>query len=141
MFKPTHIILHHSATQDGKTLFWDDIRRYHREVNGWRDIGYHFGIELVESGYEILAGRMLDQPGAHTVNMNQKSIGVCFVGNFDLEPPPAAALELGASLVRALCAVFGIPFENVRGHRDYAAKSCPGKLFDLAAFRKSIGEA
>ena len=139
--KPTHIILHHSATADGKTLSWDDIRRYHREVNEWRDIGYQLGIELVENETVILMGRMLDEQGAHCLGMNDRSIGICFVGNFDLVEPPKDSWDAGLRLVRSLCRVFNIPHENVRGHRDYARKTCPGLLFDLDKFRNALKEA
>ncbi len=138
--KPKYIILHHSATADGWTLSADDIRRYHMEVNGWKDVGYHFFIERVEDSTQILAGRMLDEDGAHCVGRNHDSIGICFVGNFDIADPPQASWDAGVRLVRSLCRVFGIPPENVGGHRDYAEKTCPGIKFDLDKFRNALKE-
>lgn len=136
--RPTHIILHHSATQDGKTLSWDDIKRYHLQTNGWKDIGYHYGIEQIEADTMILVGRMLDEAGAHCVGMNAKSLGVCFVGNFGLAEPPKESWDAGIRLVSSLCRVFGIPHENVQGHRDFSDKTCPGRKFDLALFRSQL---
>lgn len=159
--RPTHIILHHSATEDGRTFSWPAMRTYHmswrhdgrivspaelpilqaagvRVEAPWRDIGYHYGIELVDKAVEIVVGRMQDESGAHCIGMNDKSLGVCFVGNFDQAEPPREAWNAGLRLVRSLCKVFGIPRENVMGHRDFAEKTCPGRKFDLALFRSQL---
>ena len=144
---PTHIILHHSATKDGQTVSWNAIRRYHVKECAWGDIGYHFGIELVgdagdpDGSYEILMGRMPDRPGAHTKDHNQDSLGVCFVGQFDADPPPPAQWRKGVELVAWLCRRFGISAAGVFGHRDFANKTCPGTAFDLNVFRSDLKTA
>lgn len=130
--------MHHSLTEDSGTLSWQAIRRYHMFTNGWRDIGYHFGVELVGGEYEILAGRMVNEPGAHTAGQNHDSIGVCLVGNFDLGPPPPEQWALAVRLCRGLRSVAGIPASQIFGHRDFAAKTCPGKYFDLERFRRDV---
>ena len=40
------IIIHCSATPEGRDVKTSEIKRWHVEDNGWRDIGYHFVIEL-----------------------------------------------------------------------------------------------
>ena len=151
----SYIMLHHSLTKDGATVSWQAIRRYHVETLGWKDIGYHFGIELIGSpspppspargegvlgGYEILVGRPLDMEGAHCAaqGMNQKALGICFVGNFDEGPVPAQQWEKGVILVRSLTKLLDIPIPFVVAHRDYAPKSCPGKLLDMDKFRQEV---
>jgi N-acetyl-anhydromuramyl-L-alanine amidase AmpD len=134
-------MLHHSLTKDTATVSWDAIRRYHIEVNGWKDIGYHFGVELVGSSYQILQGRNLATPGAHCKeqSMNRLAIGICVVGNFDLAPPPPEQLIALRSLVKTLMQEHNIPVENIVLHRQYATyKSCPGKLFPVAEFLASL---
>jgi len=134
----THIIIHHSLTEDGQTVNWQAIRRYHIIDQGWADIGYHYGVEWIHRGYEILVGRPLSMDGAHTLGMNDKAIGICVVGNYDVQYPMAAMIVKLVPLVRDLCEIFSIPKENVQGHRDYAAKSCPGKNFNLDLIRQEL---
>jgi len=162
--KPTAIVLHHSLTTDGQTVSWNAIRAYHTSwrcegyvvkpesvpaliaeaapvERPWRDIGYHFGIELVGSRYEILTGRMMTETGAHcsAYGMNAKSIGICFIGSFDIEPVPVAQMALGIGLVRTLMQVFRIGPSHVYGHRELAPyKSCPGRRFNLDQFRTDL---
>jgi len=136
-----YILIHHSLTKDSKTVSWQAIRKFHINERGWRDIGYHFGIELVNDEYEILCGRPLDMPGAHCreSGMNRKAIGICCVGNYDEEEPKEEMLKRLASLCRWLMRTYDIPKERVLGHRDFAEyKSCPGKMFDLDRLRKSL---
>ena len=143
----SYIMLHHSLTQDGQTVSWDAIRRWHMGMHPdspyqnkpMDDIGYHYGIELVDYHYEVMVGRDLDQDGAHCFQggMNHKAIGICFVGNFDLAPPPAAQWERGLRFVASLMRILDIPV--VVAHRDFnPGKSCPGKFFNMDLFRQGL---
>jgi len=135
-----YLICHHSLTKDGATVSWSAIRRYHIIDLEMVDIGYQYGIELVGSDFETLVGRMLNEDGAHCKQqgMNHKSIGICFIGNYDLIVPPPKMIDAGVRLVKSLMEVFHIPKENVRGHRDFAPKSCPGLKFDMEQFRERL---
>jgi len=106
----------------------------------WKDIAYHYGIELINDQYEILVGRPLDQEGAHCYQqeMNRKAIGICFVGNFDESPVPMEQWNKGIIFVASLVKLLDIPYNFIVGHRDYAPKSCPGKLFEVDQFRKAV---
>jgi hypothetical protein len=136
--EPKRIILHHSLTEDGETVSWGAIRRYHVETMGWRDIGYHFGIEKIGGRYETLLGRMPGSIGAHTQGYNHDSLGICLVGNFDVLAPPREQWRAAVDLVRWLSAVYKIQPENIYGHRNFAPKTCPGTLFDMTAFRADV---
>ncbi len=139
---PDKIIIHHSLTEDGKTVDWQGIRRYHINDKGWRDIGYHYGIEKVGERYEILKGRMDNEVGAHCLGFNDNSIGICMVGNFDAEPPCEQQLAQLKKLCRGLMDIYGIKQDNVLGHWETfekrgvpVEKSCPGIRFSMPAFR------
>lgn len=133
------IITHHSATPDGETFSWGPIRRYHMSL-GWRDIGYHFGVELIrdEGNYEILVGRDINMDGAHTRGKNDTHIGVCLVGNYDAIPPLPEQLEKLRQLYRWLMEIYSIPKDMIEPHRLHANKTCPGTMFDHDAFVQSI---
>lgn len=142
---PEFIILHHSLSNDGKSYNTGAIRKWHTgqhpqspyHKKPMRNIGYHYLIELVNNHYEIIVGRMWNENGAHCtqMNMNSRSIGICFVGNYDIKPVPDEMLSIGLKLVRALQQTFEIPSDKILGHREVAAyKTCPGKLFPISMF-------
>ncbi len=162
--KPQYLILHHSKTKDQQVVDWQAIRRYHKgwAYNGkiidheeareltlkgkkvkrpWTDIGYHYGIEMVRGEFEVLVGRFANKSGAHCYQerMNHKSLGILLMGDFDNHVPDIEQWGLAVDLCASLCAVHGIPVENVKGHRDFATyKSCPGHSFDMDKFREQV---
>lgn len=124
------IIFHHSATKDGVTNDYEAIRRYHIEVKGWRDIGYHFLIERVGGKILTRKGRPLSWEGGHTVGWNKIAIGICVVGNYDLAAPDAEIMDAAVALGREIMAAFpAITPSRVFYHRQFASKTCPGTKF------------
>lgn len=137
---PKYIILHHSLTKDSGTVSWTAIREYHLKKK-WINVGYHWGLELINDHYEVLMGRMPNQVGAHCRQdqMNYRSIGICMVGNFDIAKPPKEQWGLCLRLVNYLCGALGIPKDNVYGHNMMAHyKTCPGAFFDVDAFVEEL---
>lgn len=124
--KISKIILHCSATPEGRHFTVQDIRRWHVQGNGWRDIGYHYVVYLDGS---VHCGRPESQVGAHCPPYNQTSIGVCYIGGCtsdgktpkDTRTPQqrAALISLVAELRRRY------PNATVHGHNEFAAKACP----------------
>ena len=117
------IIIHCSATKEGRDFRARDIGAWHRQ-RGWNGIGYHFVIDLDGT---VETGRDINTVGAHCQGHNTGSIGICYIGGLDEDgnpkdtrtPEQYAALH---KLVLELKDKFGCP---VHGHCDYAAKACP----------------
>jgi len=138
-----YIVIHHSLTEDGKTVSWSAIRKYHKEHLGWSDTGYHFGIEDIYGEYEVLVGRPLTRVGAHckAMQMNKYGIGICFVGNYDIVKPPMDMLLIAMNrIIIPLCKIYGIAWNGIIGHTEVhgVEKSCPGKLWDIDMYRELI---
>lgn len=142
---PQYIILHHSATPDGILSDWEAIRKYHIEVNGWNDIGYMWGIDRVLGKPIIQRGRAESEIGAHAIGFNQRSIGICIVGNYDLVPLEDDKRELLYWLIRDIRGRYNIPIGNILGHRETyvlrgvpVEKTCPGTQIDLNKIRADL---
>ena len=149
MREPTHVMLHHSSTEDSDTVSWAAIHKYHVETQGWRDIGYHAGVELVTSNpnlaayrYEALFGRGLEEQASACPQgeMNRRALHVCCIGNYDLIPPPSELLAvLSHRILLPWMRLFNIPPERIVGHRDYNPdKTCPGRQFDIDVVRRLV---
>lgn len=132
------IVLHHSwspTTQQYRGLAtWEAIRNYHMTERGWSDIGYHFGVGPDGSLWEL---RDYRKSGAHVLNRNQHTIGICMIGNFDSEDP-TRSLAAAAHIVRVLLKRFGLTTSAIRFHSEFQDKTCPGTRVSLAAFRKEV---
>lgn len=141
MLKPEKVIIHHSLTKDSGTVSWNAIHHYHVNVKGWSDIGYHAGIEDVEGKYVCIFGRPDWVPGAHTYGENGRSLGFCFVGNYDQGRPSESRLRVACRRVLApWLARWGLGVEALVPHSQFANKTCPGKLFPMDRLREICSE-
>nr|DAF01772.1 MAG TPA: endodeoxyribonuclease I [Caudoviricetes sp.] len=123
------IIIHCSATPEGRDYTVADIDRWHK-ARGWRGIGYHY---VIYKDGSVHAGRPVEQIGAHCTGHNANSIGICYIGGVaaDGKTPkdtrtPAQRIAL-RELVEELRAKY--PGATVHGHREFAPKACPS--FDV----------
>lgn len=119
------IIVHCSATAEGRVFTVADIDRWHRQ-RGFNSVGYHYVIYLDGS---VHAGRPVDKIGAHCLHHNNHSIGVCYIGGLasDGKTPKDTRTEAQRRSLRALLASLRQKFPQavIHGHRDFAAKACP----------------
>ena len=119
------IILHCTATPEGKHFDVDTIRRWHVKDRGWKDICYHYVIYIDGSVHE---GRPVEQTGAHTSGHNADSIGVVYVGGCDAKMKAKDTLNEAqetamVNLIKALREQHGEM--SLHGHNEFAAKACP----------------
>lgn len=115
-----YIVIHHTANTSKETV--EQIHNFHKNINGWAGIGYHF---YIRKDGTIYRGRPEKYVGAHCENYNSVSLGICCEGNFEIEQPTEKQLTSLSELIQYLKKKYG----NVQvvGHRDLNATACPGK--------------
>lgn len=113
------IIIHCSATPNGRDIRVADIDRWHKQRR-WRGIGYHFVIEV---GGHADKGRDIDIVGAHCREHNENSVGVCMIGMDSFYKDQWYKLR---GIVRVLQAQHE-KIDKINGHNHYNQhKTCPG---------------
>ena len=123
------VIIHCTATPEGRDVSPQEIKDWHVKGNGWSDIGYHYVVTL---DGEVHDGRNIDRTGAHTKGANKNSIGVVYVGGVDEDMNPLdtrtdAQDTALVNLIQALLEMY--PGATVHGHNEFASKACPS--FDV----------
>ena len=128
MRKIDKIIIHCTATPEGREVSVADVTRWHR-ARGFRTIGYHYLIGLDGTVHK---GRDIAEVGAHCTGRNACSVGICYVGGCDKSlQPKDTRTEAQRRALRGLVAELKsrFPGAGVHGHREFAAKACPS--FDM----------
>ncbi len=143
------------------------ICRYHRNSNGWSDIGYNFLVDKYGTIYEGRAGG-IDRAvvGAQAQGYNAQTTGISNIGTHTSVPQTGAALDAMARLIRWKLPLHGVPttgttsvtsaggstnkfgagtsvqVPRVAGHRDTNATSCPGDALyaQLPELRARVGD-
>jgi hypothetical protein len=127
------------------------IAKYHRDTNGWNDIGYNFLVDKYGQVFEGRAGG-IDQAviGAQAQGYNSHSTGISNLGTYTDVPQTPVALDAMARLIAWKLPLHGAPvtgqvtlesgggslnrykagtlvtFERIAGHRDGDSSECPG---------------
>jgi hypothetical protein len=127
------------------------MAKYHRDVNGWNDLGYNFVVDRYGQVFEGRAGG-IDQAvvGAQAQGYNSHSTGVANIGTFTDVGQTPEALDAMARLIAWKLPLHGTPVlgqvvlisgggdlnryksgtpvtvDRICGHRDGDATECPG---------------
>ena len=131
----TAILWHCTATPEGREVTYDDLWQWHVVENGWNHIGYHY---LVQLDGTVVECRPEDQVGAHCKDggMNNVSVAITYAGGImndgsqrAKDTRTAAQITAMYSLTGQLLNKYGLDWNDVHGHNEYAAKACPS--FDV----------
>ena len=121
----TLIIIHCSAVKPWQESGVREIDRWHR-AKGWKSCGYHY---VVRRDGTVEVGRPVEEVGAHCLNRNRHSIGICYEGGLDVSGNPAdtrteAQKKALRELLQQLHAQF--PRAIIAGHNVFnPMKACP----------------
>ena len=121
-----YIVIHCADTPPEMDIGAKEIRKWHVEERGWRDIGYHY---VIRRDGNIELGRPVTDSGAHVRGFNSRSVGVCLVGGMGGPNFSSAQKDSLRDLIYTLERIY--PDATVVGHRDLdSKKECPS--FDVA---------
>lgn len=137
-----YIVIHHSATPAGNAASFD---RMHK-AKGWDELGYHFvignGTASGDGQIEVGPRWTKQKWGAHAKTADQRynnyGIGICLVGNFDIERPTKAQIQSVERLVSYLMKTYHIPATHVIAHSETKATDCPGRYMSVAEVRRAV---
>ena len=119
------LIVHCSATPEGKDYSVDTIRQWHLQ-RGFSDIGYHY---VIYRDGSIHIGRDESIIGAHCTGHNTNSIGICYIGGCasdGITPKDTRTEAQKNSLLKLLSELKKkYPKAVIHSHKDYANKACP----------------
>jgi N-acetylmuramoyl-L-alanine amidase len=119
------IIVHCSATPEGRNVDVAEITKWHL-ARGFKTIGYHYVIYLDGSVHK---GRNEDEVGAHCLNHNTISIGICYIGGLSKDGKTSKDTRTEAQKVALLELLKELksryPQAKIHSHRDFAQKDCP----------------
>ena len=141
------IVVHNSGTRQGNARAFD---YYHRHVRRMQNgLAYHFviGNGTSTGNGQIEVGdrwrRQINGGHVHSDYLNDISLGICLVGDFNRDQPTRAQLESCEELIRYLrqrCGKTGGHEIVVRPHREMNpprwATDCPGDVFPYSWFRR-----
>ena len=129
-----YLVVHCSATKPSMDIGLREIKRWHVDDNGWRDVGYHY---IIRRNGEVELGRSNRDTGAHAAGYNHKSISLCMVGG--MAEDNSAENNFTAQQWTALLDLVkqikvDYPKANVIGHNEISEKECPS--FDVQKWKE-----
>lgn len=132
---PNQLTIHHSASGFNTTI--KDIDAWHKVRNfTFSSLGYYVGYHYVILGDgSIVQTRRDNEMGCHSIP-NDGKIGICLVGNFQIDQPRVEQINALENLCAKLQTIYNI--RNVRGHRDCNLTECPGNNLEKFALIQEI---
>ena len=112
------LIIHCSATPDTDNIGASEIHKMHLGF-GWDGIGYH---KVIRRDGQVENGRPEFWVGAHVKRINDKSLGVCLIGNINFTNDQFLSLK---KIIQGWRIKY--PLADILGHCDAIKtdKTCP----------------
>lgn len=131
------IVLHHTASfvkdsvkrLEGQASWEATVahargaQRLHKNIRGWKEIGYHY---IIDWEGRILEGRPVDRLGAHVEKHNTGSIGIVLLGDLTKQRLTAKQSAALRGLLNDLMTRYGIASQDISGHHQMKYTVCPG---------------
>jgi hypothetical protein len=163
-----HTVTANEYTRDQVPAAMLAICRFHRNTNGWNDIGYNFVVDRFGRIWEGRDGGIDEAVlGAHAQGYNSQTTGIANLGEFTETPQSEAAIAAMARLIAWKLPNHGVRttgtvrmtsaggasaryphgstrrFPHIIGHRDTGLTACPGEqlYYQLSDLRARVGES
>ncbi|MEN9919682.1 MAG: hypothetical protein RL662_2118 [Bacteroidota bacterium] len=149
--KQQYLVLHCTATPEGREVTSDDIRHWHtapvaKGGRGWKQVGYRRMIHLDGTVEELVANNddgIVDPWEITNGVAGKNSISQHWVYSggvaLDGKTPKDTRTQAQKDTLEKLVKDFHCRFPDVKivGHNHFGAKACPS--FDVQAWLKEIG--
>lgn len=139
-----YVVIHHSATTGGTVRGMD---RYHSRVRHMENgLAYHFVIgngRGMKDGETVASRRWKEQlAGGHLASeaLNQISLGICLVGNFEENVPTHHQILALAGLINYLLGRCHLGRSAVKTHQQInpVFTRCPGRRFPVKSLLEMV---
>jgi LysM repeat protein len=140
-----YVVIHHSGTRSGNARIF---HHYHLRSRGMENgLAYHFvignGTDSGDGEIEVGPRWTRQLQGGHLASeaLNEISIGICFVGDFNRTRPTRRQIAALVELMNYLQIRMPDSRPKFRLHREINTRptDCPGRLFPAAAMHRLFG--
>lgn len=139
-----YLIIHCTATEEGREITGDDIRKWHIHDKGWSRVGYSDLIHLDGSLENLNVFDTNNYITQHEVTngakgFNCNSLHIVYSGGLK-DGKPADTRTIGQQITLEIYIKYMIlrhPSIEVLGHNQISSKDCP--CFDVVKWLRQIG--
>ncbi|MBX2857572.1 MAG: N-acetylmuramoyl-L-alanine amidase [Cellvibrionaceae bacterium] len=143
-----YIVIHHSAGNYGTIEFLQKVHRQRQKNDPIDAIPYHYvigngnglGLGEIASDFRVRYHLWGMHVSANNFDRNFRGIGICLIGNYEIDTVPPAQLQALVTLTKQLMEKYAITVDNISGHglTPNERTKCPGKHFPMQAFKRAL---
>lgn len=115
-----YLVAHCTATTKKTTI--ESIKKYWKDVNGWKQVGYHF---IIKPNGVIVQLAPIEEITNGVKGFNSESIHISYIGGLKIDDRTDAQKASMLKLFKHHKELF--PKAQILGHRDFpnVKKACP----------------